>query len=204
MLSIHFRASWPDGTFLFDVGSGVHVEASRFPGLETSALKIMEIVHRSLKDFDWFLYDQALELDEYLQLDEYLHGWLSNVARTFAEFAIYPTRTAPLDERVEQGLRWLNSLPLNAKFLEKQLASHLGLSVGHLNRLFSRELGKSAVDILERRRLERAFHLLHYSSTPVKQMAYDLGFCSPSHFTSWFRARTGKTPLQFRQFPGHA
>lgn len=204
LLSIHYRARWADGTFLFDVGEGLEVEARRFPELEKAALNIEEVVRARLSGTDWFLSGESMALDDYLTLDGALHGWLLTMARVFAFFDIHPTKTASLDERVERGLQWLDKLPLNTKFLEKQLAGHLGLSVVHLNRLFTREVAMSPVDVWERKRLAKAVDLMRYSHVPVKQAAYDLGFSSPSHFIAWFRSKTGKTPRDYRKLPGPA
>lgn len=40
--------------------------------------------------------------------------------------------------------------------------------------------------------------LLSKSSTPVKQIAYKLGFNEPTHFSKFFKKQTGLTPNQYR------
>jgi AraC-like DNA-binding protein len=51
---------------------------------------------------------------------------------------------------------------------------------------------------LERRRLEAARQRLTSEDTPLKEIAFTLGFRHPSHFTTWFKRHTGMTPTAFR------
>jgi AraC family transcriptional regulator len=41
--------------------------------------------------------------------------------------------------------------------------------------------------------------LLTETDLTVTQIAWRVGFASPSHFVTTFRARTGSTPLEFRR-----
>lgn len=199
LLSLTFRASWPDGRLIFDLGEGIDLLARNFPDLETAALGIKKVVDERLSGLAWFLDGEALDLASYVELNQALNYWLLTLNRSFEKLGIHPARTSFQDERVELALQWLNTTPLNVKFRESQLAHYLGLSIAHLNRLFAREIGMSPVDVIERRRWERANDSLEYSRIPIKQLSYDLGFSSPSHFTAWFKAKTGKTPRDFRK-----
>jgi AraC-like DNA-binding protein len=51
---------------------------------------------------------------------------------------------------------------------------------------------------LERRRLDAARQRLVSEDTPLKEIAFALGFRHPPHFTAWFKRHTGMTPTAFR------
>jgi AraC-like DNA-binding protein len=37
-----------------------------------------------------------------------------------------------------------------------------------------------------------------FTNAPIHEIAYDLSFSDPSHFTRFFRKQTGITPQEFR------
>lgn len=78
-----------------------------------------------------------------------------------------------------------------------QLARVACLSPRQLARCFKAAQGVSVHQYILDRRIERAKPLL--AREPISQVAMDLGFASPSHFSTAFHARTGMTPSQFRQ-----
>jgi AraC-like DNA-binding protein len=200
LFSLHFRARWPDGGMLFDVGAGVKLPASRHPQLEAAARALREGCRRSSSPrYGDPVGPENLTLDQHLHVGELFRRWLRVFCTGLAAEGLVPTAPAAMDERVRDGLRWLDQFPLRSKFRERLLAERLGLSVIHLNRLFALEIKRSPAAYLEQRRWERASYLLLNSSRSAKEVAYELGFCSPSYFTTWVKNHAGgKTPLQFR------
>ncbi|MBA4054162.1 MAG: hypothetical protein C0490_05570 [Marivirga sp.] len=51
---------------------------------------------------------------------------------------------------------------------------------------------------LQREVIDEAKSLLWSTDRSVSEIAYDLGFEHPSHFTKLFKTRTGKSPKAFR------
>lgn len=78
-----------------------------------------------------------------------------------------------------------------------QLARVACLSPRQLARCFKAAQGVSVHQYILDRRIERAKPML--AREPISQVAMDLGFASPSHFSTAFHARTGMTPSRFRQ-----
>ena len=199
LLSLHFRARWPDGSMLFDISGGVHLSADRHSELEAAALTLRELCRRETPArYGDPIGPENLTLDQHLRAGEALRHWLRALNAALSSKGLIPTAPAAMDERVRDGLRWLDQFPLRAKFREPLLAERLGLSVIHLNRLFALEIKRSPAAYLEQRRWDRASYLLLNSSRSAKEIAYALGFCSPSYFTTWVKNHSGKTPLQFR------
>lgn len=78
------------------------------------------------------------------------------------------------------------------------LAAELGVTPTHLSRVCRESCGRSALALLQDRRLYEARRMLAETRAPVKHIATQLGFASPAYFTRAFHARTGKTPTAFR------
>ncbi len=78
------------------------------------------------------------------------------------------------------------------------LADLLGISTGHLVRTFKKTTGRTVHQFVEDIRLARARVLLSDTQLPLKQIAAQLGFGTPSSFSLAFRRATGVTPGRFR------
>lgn len=78
------------------------------------------------------------------------------------------------------------------------LAAVAGLSAAHFARAFEATVGVTPFRYLMTRRLVRARDLLEQTSRTALDICLDVGFKSPSHFTSRFRDYFGVTPRAFR------
>ena len=78
------------------------------------------------------------------------------------------------------------------------LAALIDVSPGHLARTFKQSTGRTVHQFVEEARLARARILLGETRLPLKQVAAQLGFSTPSSFSLAFRRATGTTPGQFR------
>jgi transcriptional regulator GlxA family with amidase domain len=78
------------------------------------------------------------------------------------------------------------------------LAASIGLSRRQLERLFNQKAGMSPGQAYIRLRMERAKKLLMQTSSPMIEIALDVGFDDPSHFTRSFKRVHGQTPSQVR------
>jgi len=78
------------------------------------------------------------------------------------------------------------------------LAQNVGLSESYLSRLFSKEMGISLHEYINRAKIEKAKNLLCYSDYSVIDIANYLAFSSHSHFISVFKKCEGTTPTKYR------
>jgi AraC-like DNA-binding protein len=74
----------------------------------------------------------------------------------------------------------------------------LNISGSYLSDLLRLETGRSAKDHIHDFIIERAKNLLLRAKSPVSQIAYDLGFEYPQHFTKLFKTKTGLNPTDYR------
>jgi AraC family transcriptional regulator len=79
-----------------------------------------------------------------------------------------------------------------------ELSGVARMSVFHFARRFKVSTGLSPHRFVVRERIERAKHLLAAGGVPVAAIGRDVGFRTPSHFTSAFHRITGVTPSAYR------
>jgi AraC-like DNA-binding protein len=80
----------------------------------------------------------------------------------------------------------------------KDLALSVGVSVGHLNRLFRTHFDETVTEYVRRKRVERARHLLLYSGLSIKQVAYEVGLSNLQLFNKVIRRTYGASPRALR------
>lgn len=72
------------------------------------------------------------------------------------------------------------------------------LSQGYFSDLVRKETGLTPKEMITRHIVAHAKQLLVNTSDDISQIAYNLGFEYPAHFTRLFKRVTGKNPTQFR------
>lgn len=72
------------------------------------------------------------------------------------------------------------------------------MSGSYLSDLLRLETGRSAKDHIHDFIIERAKNLLLGTNNPVSEIAYNLGFDYPQHFTKLFKTKTGLSPTDYR------
>jgi AraC family transcriptional activator of pobA len=78
-------------------------------------------------------------------------------------------------------------------------AAQLGISAPHLNSICRKLRQQSALSIIHQRLLLEAKRSLRYTGRTIAEIAYQLGFSEPSHFTRFFKNKMEKSPKEFRE-----
>ena len=86
----------------------------------------------------------------------------------------------------------------NSEVSVDDLAAEMNLSRVQLYRKVKAVTGSSPVELLRTARLNRAYQLLLTSDKSVSEVAYAVGFTSPSYFTKCFKDEYGKVPGEIR------
>ena len=102
------------------------------------------------------------------------------------------------------GPRWLSRAReiVETRFLEPlslaEIASAVGVHHVHLSREFRRHNNCTVGELIRRRRVEHACHLLAHSQMNLAEIALTCGFSDQSHFSLMFKRHMGMTPSKFR------
>ena len=81
----------------------------------------------------------------------------------------------------------------------EELAADMGLSRVQLYRKVKALTGNTPVDLLRKARLAQAQRLLQESTLSVSEIAYQVGFASPSYFTKCYKDEFGTVPGDARK-----
>jgi AraC family transcriptional activator of pobA len=78
-------------------------------------------------------------------------------------------------------------------------AEQLNLSANYFGDLVKKHTGKSAQEYIQDKIIDLAKEKIFDVNKSVSEIAYELGFKNPSHFTRYFKLRVGQSPTEYRQ-----
>ena len=85
----------------------------------------------------------------------------------------------------------------NSDFGVDDLSREVGMSRVHLNRKLKEVAGISPSSLIKSTRMKQAAYLLVHDKVNISEVAYRVGFSTPSYFSSSFRDYFGMTPKEF-------
>lgn len=103
----------------------------------------------------------------------------------------------PPQHSLNAALKWLEQ-HAHEPFDPVALTRVACISRPHLYRLFRQELGCTPQTYQQQLRIKAACRALMEPRRSITQIAYDLGFATPSHFSRQFRQSTGISPSAWR------
>jgi AraC family transcriptional regulator, transcriptional activator of pobA len=77
-------------------------------------------------------------------------------------------------------------------------AVQLNLSANYFGDLIKKETGRSAHDYIQEKLIDVAKEKVFDTSKSISEIAYELGFKYPAHFTRLFKQRVGQSPNEYR------
>ncbi|MFT4667653.1 MAG: AraC family transcriptional activator of pobA [Ulvibacter sp.] len=80
----------------------------------------------------------------------------------------------------------------------KYYATEIHISPKHLSQMVKNITGKVAKEHIQDRLILEAKRLLLHTELTIKEIAYQIGFEEPLHFSSFFKKKTGISPSLFR------
>lgn len=124
-----------------------------------------------------------------------LSVWLERQADALGENAARPDAAHRLVTRFAQAIE--RDFRTGAGVAE--FAANLGVTPTHLTRCCRAASGRSAIELLQDRRIFEARKLLAETKLPVGEISAALGFTSAAYFTRAFQTQTGQSPSLFRK-----
>jgi len=95
-------------------------------------------------------------------------------------------------------LDWVRMKTMRPK-MSDYLSARLAHDYSALSKLFSEVSGITIERFAILHRIEYAKELICYSQLTTSEIAYTLGYSSPSHLSAQFKQQTGMTPKAFRE-----
>lgn len=84
----------------------------------------------------------------------------------------------------------------------KEYASKIHISPKHLSQTVKKLTGKVAKEHIQDRLVLEAKRLLLHTTLSIKEIAYEIGFEEPLHFSAFFKKKGGISPSKFRASMG--
>lgn len=98
-----------------------------------------------------------------------------------------------LTDYFESNLPQIGGLPSVAYFAEK-----MNLSANYFGDLLKKETGKSALEYIQTKVIDIAKEKFFEQSKSISEIAYELGYKYPQHFTRLFKQKVGVSPNEYR------
>ncbi len=116
----------------------------------------------------------------------------------FAKLNFEDSGITSMDERfLQKVIEIVNKHYTDPEFNGKVFSVTIGLSRVQLHRKIKALTGQTTGGFIRTFRLTRAAELIKKKSATVAEIAYDVGFNSPSYFSECFRLHFGKLPSEF-------
>lgn len=147
------------------------------------------------------LFDQAIELVK--QEKSGFQQAVSGIALHLLGVIYYITQNNLFEDKeivkkIEEARMIMREHPEGSICLE-EIATDLNMSYSWFRKMFKQYTGLSPAQYQLQVKLQKAKALLISSSMTVKEIAYLLDFESPNYFTSFFKDKTGFTPVEYRK-----
>lgn len=142
----------------------------------------------------------SIRLESLLSLREILKNSYSRAVETAidnTETSVAPSFTNKRDQNFySRFTQVIEKHYASSDFGRSQAADLMALSERQLNRKLSALIDYNFGDFLRKYRLEKAKKLLQ-EGYQITEVSYDVGFASPSYFSTCFKAEFGFTPKEF-------
>lgn len=135
--------------------------------------------------------DQCQTMEEMIELNR-------RCLYKFTKLVTDTKKTRNFSSYTEQCKDYISQNYHHKIYLE-DIAEAIGISQGHLSRIFRQDTGEKIQDYILKFRVKRAANLLKYSDATLSEISDYVCFNSQSHFGSVFKEYMKMTPRQYRE-----
>lgn len=107
-------------------------------------------------------------------------------------------RHNPVEAIIQKACMIIRDNPAQNLNIEK-LADELKINYSLFRKAFKKYTGLSPMQYHASLRIKQAIHLLTNTDLSVKEISFNLGFCSVFYFSKLFKEKTHRTPSEFRK-----
>jgi AraC-like DNA-binding protein len=122
---------------------------------------------------------------------------LSNIAESYSVMSKGKEKSNRNRAYVMMAVKYISENFYN-KIGLKEIADHVGLSIGYLQKIFRKERQTSIIEYLLRYRVEQSCKQLIETDKAIAEISYDIGFSDPKNFHYTFKKIFGTTPNEYR------
>jgi AraC family transcriptional activator of pobA len=176
--------------FNYEVSEALHIS-------EDEKAILLDILQKIKKE-----YDQNVDKHTHSLITDNLQLLLNYCSRFYDRQ--FMTRAKPSNDIVQQFELLLKDYFTQDTLLQQGIpevaffASKLNLSTNYLSDLLNKFTGKTTQEHIHLQLVDKAKELLWGTGKSISEIAYELGFDYPSHFTKIFKNMVGKSPKAFR------
>lgn len=203
LVSLAFWAYWPESLRpVFDLRPGLLLKRAEELDTAVDVVAAREWGGRNdgaEEEYEWHYRGRRRDFDDVLAMDGWFRAWLAVAVGIWRRHLPDLETPRDVDVRIEEARRWLAALPIGSAAVDVDEAARVvGLSVGHLNRLFVHHYHQTLHGFHEQRRWQFARRGLLAPGARIKHVAHELGFSDLSKFSSWFRRLEQMSPRSYR------
>jgi len=166
---------------------------SRIEGLETGADDFI------IKPFDGEELQVRVKnlIDQRRKISDLIKGKLHK-GDNYLQLEITDSGISSMDEDfLQNAFVNIEEHYTDPEFNVEALSQAMNMSRMQLHRKIKALVGQTSVEFIRIYRLKRAAGLIKNKSATIAEIAYDVGFSSPSYFTECFRKQFGVTPTEY-------
>lgn len=165
-------------------------------------MKERQILEVGLNEELVSLFTRALEVAEAdkISAQQYLSGivlHMIGMVLSISKNKVF--EMSDVDQKIEQAKIIMNENVFK-NIDPEELAMRLNISYSWFRKVFKDYTGYAPAKYFQELKLRKAKYLLVSTSQSVKEISFLLGYQSTEYFFSFFKKRTGLTPLEYRSF----
>lgn len=170
--------------------------------IHTFALQVIQRVEVLLLEYNLRIPEEIqlqtrktiLSFDILFDLMLFLEQWLEESA----DRILATNRNQSMNGLVKEICTYLRSKSAEDMSLER-LADYFHMNHSYLSRLIKKETGQNFRDLLWSYRIEAAKRMLIETRMKANEIAYEVGFKDPAHFSILFKKHVGLSPMNYRE-----
>lgn len=115
-----------------------------------------------------------------------------------ARTAIPEEKNEAKSRYIQEALRYIEAHYMESEISIRDVSGAVGLSEGHLSRMFKKETGITVMNCITRYRMSRALELLSDCRNKVYEVAEQVGYRDIAYFSNTFKKLVGMTPSEYQ------
>jgi two-component system response regulator YesN len=127
-----------------------------------------------------------------------IESWLKNTCRR-AIAQVAEARSDFCEKQMRKAESYMREHYDDENLSLKTICQEVHMSASYFSTMFKQHTGKTFVEYLTGRRMEKAKELLKFTDLKNYEIASKIGYADPNYFSVLFKKLTGDSPTEYRQ-----